>query len=150
MKITDTQNPMPSLEKAIEIAKIVTKLHGNILLFNTVVPMVTATGIVLSKEAQEMKQTNVNKAKGLLIVKSAHPDMLAGEYVALMPQTTPLFSKVVTTDELIEGLDPKTIEDFTNSKGRFLSFNAESKGAFYKKYVLIVVHPTSVACNIDL
>lgn len=146
----ETQNPMIALDKAIELSQIVTNTHGNVLLFNTVVPMVTPTGVLLSKDAQEEKQTKVNKSKGLLVVQSNHPDNVIGTYVALRPQTSPLFSKVITTNELIEGLTESTIKDLKAGTGNFAGFNAQKKDAFYKKYVIILVHPTDIVCTIDL
>lgn len=140
-----------TLERAKELTKkYIRTLQNNVIIMGVVAPMVTEGGIILGEKAHEEEQEKVNK-RGMLVVKSpfkrsnikdividgSNPSAVyEGEHVLFVPNTPTAFTEVITTDELLEGLDME--EDI------------ELIPEMYKKYVVLCIGVHNLSCVIDL
>lgn len=145
-KLKQLENEMPSLELAKKLCSEYKRpLNHNVLLINAVAPMVTAGGIEISEIAQGEHQQQMNM-EGMLVVMSpftkpeegmleATNAVYAGEKVLYMPDSQAAFTTVVTSSDLMEGLE--------------LPQSKEVTSAMYKKYVVICmsVHNLSMVLN---
>lgn len=140
---------LPTLEEGLEICKEFDRpLNYGIILLNSVSPMVTKGGIILSKEAHADAQNTLNK-KGMLVVMSPfvkdniknkveqdlaiavnsdiNPNAVyVGEHVLYQQESPSLFTRVITTTELLEGL--------------VLREGQKPTSEMYKKYIVICMH----------
>lgn len=150
MEFKETENKLPSIEKIQELCKFIKKpLNNLIVLFNPVAPMVSNAGLTLTKEVQEKNQKLINN-KGLVVVYDhEESDIKAGDRVVLQMNSQPALQKVVNTKEIIDNLLPNVKEDFLERKGRFATFNEQNRPAYYKRYVVLFIHPMSLAAVLN-
>lgn len=144
--MNEIQNPMVDLVKAKELCKQFSRvLNSHVILMNSVAPMVTSNGVLLSKDAQAAAQRELNK-KGMLVVISDDGEtpenvtklqdnkVYEGEKILFNPNSMVAFTTTITTEELLDGL---TLPD-----------SIPVREEMYKKYVILCMHKSNIACTI--
>lgn len=151
METKKTLNPVPSNEKIAELCDFIdTTFNNNIILINPVAPMVQYSGAIIDKETQETLQKAINDA-GLTVARDYKDDNIVlntGDKVILMANSQPAMTKVITTTEVIDGLNPEIVTAFNNRTGRFANLNDSSRSMYYKKYVILLIHPMNLAARL--
>jgi co-chaperonin GroES (HSP10) len=134
----------PSIEEAQKLCEEFERpLNNYAIVLNNVAPMVTAGGIIVGDTAHKTAQEALNK-KCMLVVKSPFGKkpkeehgvnaVYEGEFVKFQEGTTPAFSRVVTTDILLDGL--------------VLEEGKELTPEMYKKYVVLCIGIWDFVCVI--
>lgn len=148
--MNNTQNPLPSLKEAKEIASFInTPKNGQIILLNSVAPMQSASGIFIDKKIQEQNQEQLNRQGMLVVDSSSCDDLKDGDRVLLNQHSQFNVTRVITSSKLLNGLNLVVEEGVTNKIGKYSTMTPEVLSAFYRKYVVIVLHPTQIACTLS-
>lgn len=146
MNKLETQNPLPSLEKAKEICKMFDRpLNGTIIILSAVVPMVNTRGIYIGESVREAAQKEANR-NGLLVVlspfdkettdKNNMAAIFEGERVLYNPQSPVSFMITITSEELVDNLNEEDILD------------GKLKSEMYKKYVIMGMHCSNFVATV--
>lgn len=119
---------LPTLEEARKHCSFIKKpLNGLVVLMQAVAPRVSTNGIVVGASFQEKAQDDLNRS-GVLVVQVPSIDNLEvqdGNRATYKPECTMVFSRVITTNELYDGLELE--EGSVPSKD------------MYKQYVILVI-----------
>lgn len=144
-----TQNPLPSLKEAKEYASFIKEpKNGQIVLLNSVAPMQNEAGVFIDKQTQANLQKIINR-QGMLIVMSNYDEYKEGEKILLNEHPQFNLTRIINTKLLLEGLQPDVIRQLENKEGKFKTMQEDFISSYYKKYVIIILHPTNIACTVN-
>lgn len=142
-------NPLPTLAEAKEYAKFIKEpKNGQIVVINSVAPMKLSNGADIDKETQKTLQKQLNR-QGMLVVYSNGDIVKEGEIVALNEHPTFNLTRVVTSNKLHDKLDDEVKEGVRQRTGKYANYNDTVIGSFYRKYVVIVLHPIQICCTLN-
>jgi len=110
MKQTIATAKLPTLKEAKELAAFINRpINNQIVVLSAVAPKVSISGMVVGNSFQEKAQQELNR-KGLMVIfppDNENTKIKAGELVAFRPETVQVFSRVITSDAIHEGLNLK-------------------------------------------
>lgn len=146
-KFTELKNEMPTLEVAKKLCKTFTRpLNNHAIIINAVAPMVTKGGVMISEGAQGQLQQEMNR-KGMLVVTSPFKlindekdltnlsAVYEGENILFMPESQVAFSTVITSNELLDGIE--------------IAEGTEPTDEMYKKYVVMCMSVHNFSCVLE-
>ena len=147
------QLELPSLKEATEFAKVIKKpLNGLVKLVGITAPQITVSGINVSQNKAVMDANTIQASrKGLLVVEAPEGgEVKAGDVVFLMANPMGFeFTKSIVGSELLEGFDETTSKALENTKeGKYME-GSILRNLCYKKYVVLLLHPTQFSCIIN-
>lgn len=128
---------LPTLEQAKELTSFIKRpLNNQVVLVGAVAPKINSGGVMIGKSAQEDAQKDLNR-NGMLVVHSASQNTIIepGELVLYRPETYAVFSRVITSKQVYEGLD--------------LDEGVEIDNNIYKQYLVIVVNASELTMVLD-
>lgn len=148
--IKQTSNPTPDMEKIKELTFFIKRpLGGQVVLFNPVAPMVSAGGVVSNEEIQHKLQNEINK-KGLLVIQAPEDcEVKVGERVLINKHAEATVERTINTTDLVEGLNEGIITEWAKPDGKYSHLNEKAKIAYYKRYVLLIIHPINLAAVVE-
>lgn len=142
-------NPLPSLADAKNYADFIKEpKNGQIVVLNSVAPMKLSSGADIDDVTQKSLQKQLNR-QGMLIVHSKNDEFKEGEKVLLNEHPQFNVTRVITSTNLLDDLTEEVKQGVANRTGKFLKYTDSNISNFYKKYVVIVLHPTQIACTLN-